>query len=185
MSELEQRVDALEARLEALEERLGGRAEGSLSWEVAAHALESLWEHLDVRGVAGFPPRIAAEVEARAEAACARRDAAGLTPDAVLALLDLKALAERLVVSATRPLMHAIDRRLAELGVQPAPAPAAQGGSPQRSERLSHLEQRLERLEADDDAESSVAGDRHFLALARRVKALESRVTRELVQSAE
>lgn len=184
MNELEERVGALEARLEALEQRLAGRAEGSLSWEVAAHALESLWEHLEARGVAGFPPRIAAEVEARAEAACARRDAAGLTPDAVLALLDLKALAERLVVSATRPLMHAIDRRLAELGLQPAPiAPRPEGAPPQRSERLSQLEQRLERLEADDDAESSVAGDRHFLALARRVKALESRVTRELVES--
>lgn len=182
MSELEQRVGALEARLEALEARLATRAEGGLSWEVTAHALESLWEHLDARGVAGFPPRIAAEVEARAEAACARRDVAGLSPDAVLAQLDLKALAERLVVSATRPLMHAIDRRLAELGLQPVAA-APEGASPRRSERLSHLEQRLERLEADDDAESSVAGDRHFLALARRVKALEVRTTRELVQS--
>ena len=52
--ELQARLTALEARVAALEGQLTGEAEERL----ASLALQSIWAHLDERGLEGFPERI-------------------------------------------------------------------------------------------------------------------------------
>lgn len=52
--ELQARLAALEARVAALEERLEGEGDES----VASTALQSIWAHLDERGLEGFPERV-------------------------------------------------------------------------------------------------------------------------------
>jgi hypothetical protein len=153
--------DDLVERLRGLERRLAELDEVQVHQRVVAHALESIWAHLQERGVAGFPARVASELQAGIEAALTRRAS---DPEALLAGMDLKALADRLVLSATRPLMAAVDARLAAL------RPADAAGLTGLEERLSRIEQRLERLETAADA---LATERQVGALAERVRALE------------
>ena len=155
----------LEARLAALESRLGELDEVQVHERVVSHALESIWAHLQEKGVAGFPARVVAELEAGIESALLRRAS---DPEALLAGLDLKALADRLVLSASRPLMAAIDRRLESRRLR-RPSSALRPDAP-LDERLIEIEQRLERLEAAGEAE---AAERQVQALAARVSALE------------
>lgn len=154
--------DDLPARLDALETRLADLDEVQVHQRVVAHALESIWAHLQEKGVGGFPARIVAELEAGIESALARRAS---DPEALLAGLDLKALTDRLVLSASRPLMAAIDQRLESRQVK-RPGPDATV-----EERLARIEQRLERLEIAGEAE---AVERQLQAVVARVSALET-----------
>lgn len=155
--------DDLPARLAALESRLAELDEVQVHQRVVTHALESIWAHLQEKGVGGFPARVVAELEAGIESALVRRAS---DPDALLAGLDLKALTDRLVLSASRPLMAAIDQRLESRRVKrPGAADAPV------DERLARIEQRLERLEIAGEGE---AIERQLQALMARVSALET-----------
>lgn len=167
---LEARIAALEGRLQQLDQ---------LQERVTAHALESIWAHLEQQGLAGFPARIAEEVKAAGAgstdlAARLSRLEAALDPSAlaervcarVLESIDYGALSERLVVSASRPLMQQIDRRLEELG--------------KAEERFIRTEQKLERLEANVENEDA-SRERQLRIIVQDLTALKELVQREVL----
>lgn len=162
--------DPLEARIAALE---------GLQEKVTAHALESIWAHLEQSGLAGFPARILEEVKAQAKppADLSERVArleASLDPSVlaervsarVLESIDYTGLSERLLLSASRPLMQQIDRRLEELK--------------RAEERFIKVEQKLERLEANVENEDA-ARERQLRIIVQDATALKELVQREVL----